>query len=122
MVYPDTQGKIVEGSATTMAENAARLHEPGSTTWQGAGFTLLGVALGGLLIAAGHRVYALEGGVSTLAALLPVGYAFGAGMVATVNPCGILLVPSLVAYHLSQGEVTPLTGWQRAGKAALIGL
>src|SRR5438045_2467185 len=52
-----------------MAESAARLHEPGSTAWQGAGFALLGLALGGLLIAAGNRVYALEGGVATLAGL-----------------------------------------------------
>jgi cytochrome c-type biogenesis protein len=105
-----------------MAERATRLHEPDSTLRSGAGFAILGLALGGLLIAAGNGVYALEGTMSTLAGILPFGYAFGAGMVATVNPCGVLLVPSLVAYYLSQGEAGPFTGWQRAGKALLLGL
>ena len=78
-----------------MAESTARLHESGSTTWQGAGFALLG----GLLIAAGNRVYALEGGVSTLAALLPVGYAFGAGGygLATAFPVGGLAIGLILA-------------------------
>lgn len=105
-----------------MIQSTNRLSSSGVVTWTGVAFALLGLALGGLLIAAGSGVYALEGTVSTLAALLPVGYAFGAGMVATANPCGILLVPSLVAYYLSQGEAIPLTGWQRAGKALLLGL
>lgn len=96
--------------------------KPEATRWQGVGFAFLGLALGGLLIAAGSGVYAIEGTMSTLAAVLPVGYAFGAGMVATVNPCGVLLVPSLVAYYLSRGEAVRLTGWQRAGKALLLGL
>jgi cytochrome c biogenesis protein CcdA len=80
------------------------------------------LALGGILIAAGDRVYVLEGSMSTLASLLPLGYAFGAGMVATVNPCGILLLPSLVAYYLSTGEAKDLSGWRRAEKALLLSL
>ena len=32
---------------------------------------------------------------------LPVGYAFGAGMVATVNPCGFALLPAYIAFYLS---------------------
>src|SRR5687767_14781246 len=35
---------------------------------------------------------------------LPVGYAFGAGMVASVNPCGFLLLPSYISYHLGTEE------------------
>lgn len=35
-----------------------------------------------------------------LAAGLPVGYAFGAGMVASVNPCGFLLLPSYISFNL----------------------
>jgi cytochrome c biogenesis protein CcdA len=45
--------------------------------------------------------------------LLPFGYAFGAGIVASVNPCGFLLLPAFIGYHLgdeaqgsSSGEVT----------------
>jgi cytochrome c biogenesis protein CcdA len=104
-----------------MAQRTTRLAEAGVISGQGFGFALLGLALGGLLIAAGSRVYVLEGTASTLASFLPVGYAFGAGMVATVNPCGILLVPSLVAYYLSRDETPVLTGWQRVGKALLLG-
>jgi cytochrome c biogenesis protein CcdA len=90
--------------------------------WQGIAFVVLGLALGGLLIAAGKAVYVVQGEVATLAALLPLGYAFGAGMVATVNPCGVLLLPSLVAYYLGGGGGAELSGWRRAGKALLLGL
>jgi cytochrome c biogenesis protein CcdA len=41
-----------------------------------------------------------ESSLANLADLLPVGYAFGAGMVASVNPCGFFLLPSYVSYHL----------------------
>ena len=41
-----------------------------------------------------------ETSVANLAALLPVGYAFGAGMVASVNPCGFFMFPSYISYHL----------------------
>jgi cytochrome c-type biogenesis protein len=50
----------------------------------------------------------IEAGVANLANLLPVGYAFAAGMVASVNPCGILMLPSYVLYQLrSEGESAP---------------
>ena len=95
---------------------------PPRIRWQGLGFLVLGLILGGLLIAAGNTVYAVQGGMSTLASLLPLGYAFGAGMVATVNPCGVLLLPSLVALYLGGGEAAELSGPQRAGKALMLGL
>lgn len=90
--------------------------------WQGVGFALLGLALGALLILAGNGVYLLQEGVSTVALLLPLGYAFGAGMVATANPCGVLLLPTLAAYYLGPGEAGELSGRQRAGRALLLGL
>ncbi len=37
-------------------------------------------------------------------AWLPVGYAFGAGMVAAVNPCGFALLPAYIALYLGSGE------------------
>lgn len=89
--------------------------------WRGIAFVALGLALGGLLIALGNSIYLLQGGVSTVAALLPFGYAFGAGMVATVNPCGVLLLPSLVAFYLGGGNEAELSARQRAGKALLLG-
>lgn len=89
--------------------------------WTGIAFVALGLALGGLLIALGNSIYLLQGGVSTVAALLPFGYAFGAGMVATVNPCGVLLLPSLVAFYLGGEGESGLSVPQRAGKALLLG-
>lgn len=106
----------------TTTQEAPRSRRLPHFEWQGFGFVLLGVALGGLLISAGKSVYAVQGGMAALASLLPLGYAFGAGMVATVNPCGVLLLPSLVAYYLGRGEAAELSGPQRAGKALLLGL
>lgn len=88
--------------------------------WQGVAFLLLGLALGWALIAAGKSIYAVQGGVSNVAAALPLGYAFGAGMVAAVNPCGVLLLPSLVAYYLARGEAASPSAAGRAGRALLL--
>jgi cytochrome c biogenesis protein CcdA len=86
---------------------------------RGFGFVGLGVALGALLVAGNRSVYALESGFADLADLLPVGYAFGAGMVAAVNPCGVLLLPSLVAYYLATAAPTGSAA-ARAGGAVLL--
>ena len=88
--------------------------------WQGLGFALLGLAFGAALIGVGNGIYALQDGMSALAALVPLGYAFGAGMVAAVNPCGILLLPSVVAFYLTRGEAAKLSTARRAGKALLL--
>jgi cytochrome c-type biogenesis protein len=93
-----------------------------SSRRQGVGFLLLGILLGVAMIAGSRAIYAVEGGISSVALLLPVGYAFAAGMVATVNPCGVLLLPSLVAYYLGQGTPTAQLGWDRAGRALLLGV
>ncbi len=45
-----------------------------------------------------------EAAMANLAALLPVGYAFAAGMVASVNPCGFFLLPSYISYNLGTEE------------------
>ena len=61
----------------------------------------------------------IEAGIANLANLLPVGYAFAAGMVASVNPCGILMLPSYVLYQLrSEGENAPAA--RRALRALVI--
>ncbi len=50
------------------------------------------------------RVEAASGAVgtalSTLATALPLGYAFGAGMVASMNPCGFALLPAYLGLYL----------------------
>ena len=42
--------------------------------------------------------------VANLASLLPFGYAFGAGMVTTVSPCGIAMLPAYVSLYLGAKE------------------
>jgi cytochrome c biogenesis protein CcdA len=64
-----------------------------------------------------------EAAMSNLANLLPVGYAFAAGMVASVNPCGFFMLPSYISYHLGTEEAgfyeTHVAN--RAVKALLLG-
>jgi cytochrome c biogenesis protein CcdA len=45
-----------------------------------------------------------EAAMANVAGLLPVGFAFAAGMVASVNPCGFLMLPSYISYHLGTQE------------------
>ena len=45
-----------------------------------------------------------ESAVASFAGLLPVGVAFAAGMVASVNPCGFLMLPAYISYHLGTEE------------------
>jgi cytochrome c biogenesis protein CcdA len=85
------------------------------------GFGLLGVCLGVALILGKEHLYTLQGGVSEIAGLLPFGYAFGAGMVAAVNPCGVLLLPSLVAYYLANSVASGAAGWLKARNAVILG-
>ncbi len=50
-------------------------------------------------------------------------YAFGAGMVATINPCGFAMLPAYVSYYLATGEENPGRGLliPRLGRALLVG-
>jgi cytochrome c biogenesis protein CcdA len=45
-----------------------------------------------------------EAAVANVAGLLPVGFAFAAGMVASVNPCGFFMLPAYISYHLGAEE------------------
>ncbi len=62
---------------------------------------------------------------SRIARLLPFGYAFGAGVVASVNPCGFLMLPAYVGYYL--GDREPGAGpdevtFQQLGRAVAFGI
>jgi len=46
----------------------------------------------------------VEAAVANVAGWLPVGWAFAAGMVASVNPCGFLMLPTYISYHLGTQE------------------
>ena len=47
----------------------------------------------------------IEQGMSDLVTLLPIGYAFGAGMVASINPCGFVMLPAFIGFYI--GTETP---------------
>ena len=63
----------------------------------------------------------IETGVSNLALLLPLGYAFAAGMVASVNPCGVLMLSSYAFYQV-RTEGTDASPARRASRAVLISI
>jgi cytochrome c biogenesis protein CcdA len=46
----------------------------------------------------------VTGWLAGLGALLPVGFAFGAGMVAAVNPCGFAMLPAYLSLYLGSQE------------------
>ncbi len=64
-----------------------------------------------------------EATVANVAGLLPVGFAFAAGMVASVNPCGFFMLPAYISYHLGTEEDGFYTqpASLRLGKGLLLG-
>ncbi len=95
----------------------------GSRLVLAATFVIPAVLVVGLLF----LLISFQGGIETtvanLALLLPVGYAFAAGMVASVNPCGVLLLPSYALYQLGteKADFDAVPAARRALKALLIG-
>lgn len=92
----------------------------------------LGAAVVGAMLTPGNvgavnqGVEALSAGSSgvldRIASLLPFGFAFGAGMVSAVNPCGFAMLPAYLGLYL-RGDAGPnasLAG--RMGRAVLVGL
>lgn len=73
---------------------------------------VLGVLL--VLIARGNHA---EGLVADLASLIPWGWAFAAGMVASVNPCGFFMLPAYLSYQLGTRGDDVVTG-SRIGRIA----
>ena len=43
--------------------------------------------------------------VSNLADVIPLGYAFGAGMVSTMNPCGFVMLPAYLGLYLGSKQL-----------------
>jgi cytochrome c-type biogenesis protein len=82
--------------------------------------TVLGGPTGGEL---GVRSEALAGAararLGALGAALPLGYAFAAGMLAALNPCGFALLPAYLGLQLGGRERSPV---QRIGRAARFGI
>ncbi len=60
--------------------------------------------------------------LSTLVIWLPVGYAFGAGMIAAVNPCGFAMLPAYLALYLGAGgQADQRSGARRLAEAIVVG-
>ncbi|MBN1582338.1 MAG: cytochrome c biogenesis protein CcdA [Anaerolineae bacterium] len=76
-----------------------------NTKWAAAASLLIpAIVVVGLLFLLISLRSGSEAAMARLADLLPVGYAFSAGMVASVNPCGFLLLPTYILYHLGAQE------------------
>jgi cytochrome c biogenesis protein CcdA len=69
-----------------------------------ASFAIPVVIVGGLLFVMISYRDGVEAAVASVAGWLPVGYAFAAGIVASVNPCGFLMLPTYISYHLGTQE------------------
>jgi cytochrome c biogenesis protein CcdA len=82
-------------------------------------FLIPGVAVSGLLFLLVGWRGGIESAVANLTQLLPVGFAFAAGMVASVNPCGVLLLPSYIFFQLRPREGQP-SALQRALRGLLV--
>lgn len=52
---------------------------------------------------------------------IPIAYAFSAGMVATVNPCGFVMLPAYIAYQLGLGDEA-IHPFRRFAKGMAMGL
>ncbi|MEJ7871412.1 MAG: cytochrome c biogenesis CcdA family protein [Rubrobacteraceae bacterium] len=65
----------------------------------------------------------VSGWLSALVAVLPVGFAFGAGMVSTANPCGIALLPSYMSTYLGgrEDDLAKRSVPARLSRAVLVG-
>ncbi len=62
--------------------------------------------------------------MEALVAFLPVGYAFAAGMVSTVNPCGFVMLPAYLSLYLGveEGAFCARSPASRALRALYVGL
>lgn len=81
---------------------------------------LIVIALLAVLIAVRNRA---QSTVADLAAVLPLGWAFAAGMVASVNPCGFFMLPAYLSYQLgARGTSQESSRVRRVRRALGLGL
>ena len=117
--------------------------QDGATTERGAAATAfvlpaalfagaLGVAFVGAMIAGGAHAPAVTEVESLssssgsllerLSTLFPLGFAFSAGMVSSVNPCGFALLPAYLGLYLGDDDAAARGGaTERFAKAVLVG-
>ncbi len=92
---------------------------PGKRQGVVAAFVISALLVSGLLLLLVNFRGQIEAAVAGLARLLPLGYAFAAGMVASVNPCGVLMLPAYFLYQL-RGEDADLSNTRRVIKGLLV--
>jgi len=111
----DRKGIVGRKSASPLERDEEKQQE----SWRTLLLTFLipGVVVTGLLFLLISWRGGIESAVANLTQLLPVGFAFAAGMVASVNPCGVLLLPSYIFFQLR-----PREGHSSASQRALRGL
>lgn len=102
------------------------MHRTAASFRRGPGPALI-IALGsaGLLLGVLAAVRnSAESTIAGIASGLPFGWAFAAGMVASVNPCGFFMLPAYLSYQLSTGSnhSPAVSGLVRALQALLLGL
>ena len=96
-------------------------------------FGALGVAIVGAIVT-GTEIGAVTGGVESasassgnflgrVAGLFPLGFAFSAGMVSSVNPCGFAMLPAYLGLYLgdTQAEGAERSVATRLQRAVLVG-
>jgi cytochrome c-type biogenesis protein len=112
-------------SETADSLSSQNLKTPETNCWGViASFAIPVLIVGGLLFVMISLRDGVEAVVANVAGWLPVGYAFAAGMVASVNPCGFLMLPTYISYHLGTREegYFDQPAARRAGKALALGL
>lgn len=85
---------------------------------------LIALGAAGLVLAALAAVRtSAESTIAGIAGALPFGWAFAAGMVASVNPCGFFMLPAYLSYHLflPGDDARRAAGLVRALRALLLG-
>ena len=74
-----------------------------------------------MLVLADHALAGVSGPVG-----VPLGLAFGAGVLSTLNPCGFALLPAYISYAVKQqvsgASAKPPSGWQHLVRGGLLGL
>jgi cytochrome c-type biogenesis protein len=89
---------------TTSSEAAERRLIIGSNLVRLASFVVPVALVIGLFVLLLSIRDSAEATVANVAGLLPVGFAFAAGIVASVNPCGFFMLPAYISYHLGTEE------------------
>jgi len=80
--------------------------------------TRLAASFGLMLATAG---VAVVGALDRFAALLPLGFAFGAGMVSAVNPCGFAMLPAYLGLYLRGSVDRSGSRRERLARAIVVG-